>query len=161
MLKRLSVLIIISVFTSAAAAQGHSKHSNRAIIQDTLIDQLLDYHKRANSREQKVNGYRVHIYSDSGVRSKLRTDNEKADFDEKYPHIMSYITYDEPNYRIRVGDFRTRLDATRFLREVQRYYPSAYIVPERINFPELDIHKKDKEKPYDEEHQLDSEYEEE
>ena len=161
MLKLLSVLIIITISATLAAAQDHTKPGKHTVVQDTLTEKLLDYHRNANSREQKVNGYRVHIYSDSGVRSKLRTDNEKADFDEKYPHIKSYIPYDEPNYRIRVGDFRTRLDATRFLREVQRYYPSAYIVPERINFPELDIHKKDKEKPYDEEHQLDSEYEEE
>ena len=155
MLKLLSVLII--VFPLTVVSQEHSDASNAAVVQDTLIDKLLEYHKNVNSRNLRVDGYRVHIYSDSGVRSKLRTDNEKAKFDEKYPHIKSYITYDEPNYRIRVGDFRTRLDATRFLREVQRDYPSAYIVPERINFPELDIHKKEEEEPCDDEDQQDSE----
>lgn len=103
--------------------------------QDARIDLLLEAHKEVVSRERGIMGYRVQIYSDAGNQSKLRTQRRKAEFDTKYPGVESYIIYDAPDFKLRVGNFRTRLDARRFLEKIARDYRSAYIVVDRIEYP--------------------------
>lgn len=111
---------------------------NVNIKQDAQIDRLLRAHKEVMSRDRGISGFRVQIYSDSGNQSKLRTQRRKAEFDNKYPGVKSYIVYDAPDFKLRVGDFRTRLDARRFLEKIARDYQAAYIVVDNINYPGFD-----------------------
>ncbi|TVR41948.1 MAG: SPOR domain-containing protein [Bacteroidia bacterium] len=106
--------------------------------QDEKISMLLHAHRNAVSRQQGVPGYRVHLYMDSGNRARLNTQREQAAFEKKYPDVRAYIVYEEPYFKLRVGDFRTRLDARRFLEKIRRDYSAAYIVVDMINFPEMD-----------------------
>ncbi|MFN3555022.1 MAG: SPOR domain-containing protein [Bacteroidales bacterium] len=122
---------------SVSAFGQESENRRSHVSQDERVDQLLRSHRQNNQRAG-VSGFRVQIYTDSGNRSKLRTDRVKAEFDARFPRVRSYITYDEPYYRLRVGDFRTRLDAQRFLNEISSIYPAAHIVPDRIQFPRLE-----------------------
>ena len=119
------------------APAEHAETERSYISRDNRVDVLQDAHRSFN-RKTGMNGFRVQIYTDSGNRSKLRTDRVKAEFDSKYPNVPSYISYDEPYYRLRVGDFRTRLDALRFLNEVSSTYLSSIIVVDKINFPPLE-----------------------
>jgi hypothetical protein len=107
------------------------------IKQDESISRLLQAHRQLNQNQRGIDGFRVQIYTDSGNRSKLRTDRMKAEFDNRYPDVKSYISYNEPYFKIRVGDFRTRLEAQRFLNQIASTYLFASIVVDRINFPEL------------------------
>ncbi len=105
--------------------------------QDPLAAYLLLAHREAVSKQRGIPGYRVHLYMDSGNQARLNTQREQSDFEEKYPAVNSYIVYDEPYFKLRAGDFLTRLDARRFLEEIKKDYTAAYIVVDRINFPEL------------------------
>ncbi len=106
--------------------------------QDHKIEYLLHLHRNAMNDQRGIPGYRVHLYMDSGNRARLNTQHEQADFEELYPEQRSYIVYEEPYFKLRAGDFRTRLDARRFLEKIRRNYPAAYIVVDRINYPEMD-----------------------
>ena len=106
--------------------------------QNHKIEYLLHLHRNAMTDQRGIAGYRVHIYMDSGNRARLNTQQEQAAFEERYPEQRSYIVYEEPYFKLRAGDFRTRLDARRFLETIRRNYPSAYIVVDRINYPEMD-----------------------
>ncbi len=109
-----------------------------SVSQDVRITFLLQAHRNAMMNRRGIPGYRVHLYMDSGLRSRLNTQKEQASFEEKYPKQKSYIVYEEPYFKLRAGDFRTRLDARRFLEKIRRDYPAAYIVVDQINFPDLD-----------------------
>jgi len=106
--------------------------------QDRKIELLLKAHREAARQQRGIPGYRVHLYMDSGNRARLNTQREQADFENKYPGVNAYIIYEEPYFKLRVGDFGTRLDARRFLEKIRRDYASAYIVVDMINFPEPD-----------------------
>ncbi len=108
------------------------------VMHNELVAFLLQSHRKAMQDMRGIPGFRVHLYMDSGNRARLNTQREQADFEELYPDQRSYIVYEEPYFKLRAGDFRTRLDARRFLEHIRKDYPAAYIVVDKINFPELD-----------------------
>ena len=63
--------------------------------------------------------------------------NQKVKFLSKYPDYAVHIKYDAPNFKVRIGDFRTKNEALELLKDIDRSYPMAFIVPDKINFPLL------------------------
>ncbi|MFZ9943613.1 MAG: SPOR domain-containing protein [Bacteroidia bacterium] len=77
-------------------------------------------------------GYRVQIFfGDNREDANLI----KSEFLRIYPNIGAYLVYQQPNFKIRVGDFKTRLLATEFLLEVQDKFPMAFLVKDNIKLP--------------------------
>jgi hypothetical protein len=60
----------------------------------------------------------------------------------QFPSVEAYEKYDQPNFNIRVGNFRTKLEAYKFLKQVQPEFPTAFIVQDEIEFPELENEQK-------------------
>jgi hypothetical protein len=58
-------------------------------------------------------------------------------FSARYPDVSAYLTFKAPNYKVRVGDFRTRLDAVRFLQQILTDYPGAYVITDHIHLPKF------------------------
>lgn len=75
-------------------------------------------------------GYRVQIYYGTNRYEALR---RKAEFMRNYPTINTYFTYISPNYRVKIGDFRRREDATGMYREANGTYSPCMIVPDKVN----------------------------
>jgi hypothetical protein len=46
-----------------------------------------------------------------------------------------HVKYISPNFRVRVGDFRTKNEALKLYREIKSNYPVAFIVADEIDFP--------------------------
>ena len=46
-----------------------------------------------------------------------------------------YRGYENPYFKVSVGDFRTKEDARKFLNSIKGSYPSGFIVREKINNP--------------------------
>jgi 4'-phosphopantetheinyl transferase EntD len=91
----------------------------------------------ARNYTKKIHGYRVRIFSDNSQAARQRAFEVEATFKALYPDVPTYASYQDLYFKVTVGDFRTRTDAMRFLSNVQRSYPGAYIVKENINFPSL------------------------
>lgn len=90
-----------------------------------------------NSSQRKINGFRIRVFFDNKQDSRVKSESVKDSFIELFPEIEAYRTYDNPYFKVTVGDFRTRSDAMKFFRRIERLYPSAFIVRESINFPSL------------------------
>ena len=108
------------------------------IIQDQRIDLLIQKHIQINQILKTIDGFRIQVFSDSGNNSKTKALAVYDEFMGKYPSTGVYLTFKSPNYKVRVGDFRTRLDAQRFLNEIQAEYPNAFIITDQINLPKPD-----------------------
>lgn len=50
----------------------------------------------------------------------------------QFPELSSYVEYEQPYYKLRLGDFKTRLEATYYLQQVITLYPGAFIVKDKI-----------------------------
>ena len=83
-------------------------------------------------------GFRIQIYSNSNRNAREESNKVRAEFMIEFPDIPSYAKYREPGYfLIRAGDFRTKVEGTKSLYQIRRKYPNAYLVPDVINFPDL------------------------
>lgn len=82
--------------------------------------------------EIRQKGYRVQVVAESGAGSKDRALKVRSDFQQKFPGIPSYITYEAPNFKVRVGDFLTFLEAAALCEKVRVFYPTAYVVEDQI-----------------------------
>ena len=134
---------IICFFTVPLFAQ---KRGEVIILKDPLIDSLIERRIELTKKPTAATlykegaivsrmGYRVQIYYGSDRRE---TFNEQARFKSTYPKMNTYITYKEPNYYLRVGDFRTRLEAQRLMNELRSTFPTLFVFREKINAPSLD-----------------------
>ena len=120
----------------------HAGHLN--IFQDPAIDTLIKRNIlisenvfRDNGR-YGMEGFRIQIYSSSNRNAREESNKARAEFISKFPDIVSYPLYAEPGYfKIRVGDFRTKTEATKLFFLVSKEFPDAYIVPDFINFPDI------------------------
>ena len=115
------------------------------VIKDPLIDSLIAKRLAVykSSGEVKTGkpivssyGYRVQIFYGSDRREVF---SQQARFKTLYPKLNTYLIYKEPNYYVRVGDFRTRLEAQRLMSEIRPTFPTLFIFREKINAPQLDI----------------------
>jgi hypothetical protein len=79
-------------------------------------------------------GYRVQIYNGS---SRKEAYNAQARFVNEHQGIRTYISYAVPNYKVRVGDFRTRLEAEKLLQELKGKFISLFIISGKINPPKI------------------------
>ncbi|MCX6245113.1 MAG: SPOR domain-containing protein [Bacteroidetes bacterium] len=105
------------------------------IVQDEKVDLLVSKHVRINQNKEGIDGFRIQIFFDSGNNSKTKAQSIYEGFKAKYPDVRAYLSFKSPNYKVRVGDFRTRLDAQRFLNEIIDQYPNAWIIADNINLP--------------------------
>lgn len=109
---------------------------NVELIRDPRIDALLEKHIAINKKQKGIPGYRVQIFFGSKRKDAL---NLKADFLKKYPDIDAYTEYDEPYFKVRVGDFRTQLKAQKFHKELSGDFPNAFIVNDLIKYALFDL----------------------
>jgi len=111
------------------------------IIQDPAIDTLLQKHVKMNEAlllntdNYAIDGYRIQIFEESGNKSSTRAREVMAEFSTKYPDIPVYLTWQAPNFKVRVGDFETRMKAEGFLHKIERSYPIAWVIRDKIKFP--------------------------
>jgi len=107
------------------------------IFQDMRINELVYNHIEQNKRKGGVPGYRIRIFSNLGSGARDQSQSTKARFYELFPEIPIHREYVSPYFRVLVGDYRTKVDALKDFNRIKRYFPSAFIVPDRINYPEL------------------------
>ncbi len=125
-------------------ADGNNSTGQLTIIQDPSIDTLITRYILVNENVYRENGrygmkgFRIQIYSSSNRNAREESNKARAAFISKFPDIDSYQLYAEPGYfKIRAGDFRTKTEATKLLLLVRKEFPEAYLVPDIINFPDL------------------------
>jgi hypothetical protein len=119
------------------------KSGSLNIIQEPNVDTLIYRYILANQMlRQKgdgdMEGYRIQIYSSSNRKARDESNKIMAEFMIEFPDIPSYVRDREPGYfLVKAGNFRTKLEGTKWLSIVRRKYPNAYLVPDNIYFPDL------------------------
>lgn len=86
-----------------------------------------------SSKVKGVPGFRIRIYSESGIGAKEKQQRIRARFLSEFPVIDAYNRYDEPYFKIYVGDCRTRSEALKLYDRIKRKFPNPILVEDFIN----------------------------
>ena len=110
-----------------------------SVKRDVRLDSLVMRHIRVNEMKDGFDGYRLQLYSGSGTTARQEANTLRAEFLAKYPDIPAYVVYQAPNFKVRVGDFRTELEAIQLQRELAYKFPGGFVVKDVVKFPKLAI----------------------
>jgi hypothetical protein len=119
-LTTLSLFTLLIINTNKTMAQT----SNLNAIQDPKFEQLLNDKRKSNINLSYSDRYKIQIFN--GVSESARkTLNE---FRQEFKNIDGTIIFNTPNYKVWVGNFRTRMEAERNLAEIQKKYRNVFLI---------------------------------
>lgn len=140
------LLFIFFIFTGTVLQAQSGSHadllerlqdegeSDRVRIEaDSLL--VANYYKLLvkNSKVSGVPGYRIRIYAESGIGAKEEQQRVRAKFLSFYPDTDAYYRYDEPYFKVYVGDCRTRSEALILYDRIKKNFPNPILVADYIN----------------------------
>ena len=139
MMKRILIILVLSALATLGAraqdslnlARMDSTYVGKSILsvigpgaeinQTTQVRQAL-YNYVSSNASKAVQGYRIRVFIAAYLRA-------------QYPETGVYRSFETPNYKVTIGDFRTKDEALRIYNALKGTYPTAYIIKENINFP--------------------------
>lgn len=88
----------------------------------------------------KIQGFRTQVFSGNDQRrSKDEAFKKEKEIKELFPTVTTYVSYNAPFWKLRVGDYRTHEEAYRMLRILMEAFPEfkkeMYIVKEEVMIP--------------------------
>lgn len=128
-------ILITGLFFAVSSVFAQEK-GKVEVVKDPLIDSLiarritLNKGVASNGTPLVINGYRIQIFFGP---SRKEVYDEQARFKSMYPEHNTYISYTQPNYRLKIGDFRTRMEAQQVMNELKKIFPTIFIFNEKIN----------------------------
>ena len=87
---------------------------------DELVAQKIAYNKEQNS----YSGYKIQIY----YGSEKECYEIKDEFTALFPEIPTSIIFSTPQWKLQVGEYRTRLEADKSIQSIKKEYPSAIVL---------------------------------
>lgn len=141
LVKYCSFFMLMLLSAAASAQKGKV-----TVVRDPLFDTLLakrallnktgGRHGGRSGGYSSSYGYRVQIYSGS---NRTAAYNAQARFNREFPELRTYIGYREPNFKVKAGDFRSRLEAERLMQQLRSTFQAMFIISEKINPPKTVI----------------------
>ncbi|TAE84009.1 MAG: SPOR domain-containing protein [Bacteroidetes bacterium] len=128
MMKKL-VFIWLLLLAYQSKAQKHVQ-----VIGDANLDSLVLRNQELNTISNGIPGYRVQIFF--GTDRKVANEN-RTKFLQEFPDVDAYLIYQQPYFKVRVGDFRNQLEAQGMYHKLLTKFDKVFIVPDKINLPRL------------------------
>lgn len=98
------------------------------------LNVLLHYYEKQCKEKDYINGYRIHITS-SVNRNDLN--KLKARVYSEFPDMQPFLSYQAPNFKLRVGNYFYKIDAYQDLQKIAPNFPGAFIVTDELKWSEL------------------------
>lgn len=126
---RTSLLFIFLFCTTNIFAQ---ENGNVRWQMEPSVEQLLQKKSDLDKQKPSIQGFRVQLYYGGNRAEALEL---KSKFASLHPEVESYLIYQQPYFRLRAGNFRTRMEAYKLFKIVEKEFPSVFIVNDEIAFP--------------------------
>ena len=93
---------------------------------NTVLDTAAVY---SRSTIRYIDGFTIQVY---GGDDRARAKDYRMDLIRNFPETDPRTVFEQPNYKVRVGSYYTRLEAQHFYAEVKTVFPRAILIPTRI-----------------------------
>jgi len=91
-----------------------------------LIEKKAEYHRLSGGEQD---GYRIKIHFGA---DKDKERSVRSKFQQRFADIYTYEEYQQPNWVVLVGDYKTKLEAFQTLKKIQGDFPTSFIVKGKI-----------------------------
>jgi len=130
-IKIVLILLIALFFTQEIFAQN----GKITVTSNPDLDELIEITAQKNKAANLLDGYRIQIFSGS---DRDMANAMKSKFLSFHPDIHTYLIYQQPYFKVRIGDFRNKLEAQPIYNKILNEFEQVLILPDKINFPKLD-----------------------
>ena len=117
-------IILTFVLGGLTTYYANAQDQNVAINQDPKFEQLLNEKIKINTSLTVNDSYKIQIYSGNSENAK-KTLNE---FRQEFPAIDATIVFNTPNYKVWVGNFKTRIEAEKTLADIKNRYKNILLI---------------------------------
>ncbi len=118
------LLALFPVISFAQQTEGVIKIETSAKIDETVAKK-----KQFNKSLKTIQGYKIQLFYGNEKNSYKIKDEFKALF----PGIKTKIVFSSPQWKVQVGNYRTRLEADRQVVEIKKEYPGAIVIASEID----------------------------
>ena len=108
--------------------------SGVSVNQSSAMKSAFDSYVSANA-SKRITGYRIRVYYENNQNARNRSEAIARSISGTYPGIGVYRTFESPNFKVCVGDFRTKDEALKLYHALKSSYPTAIFLKETINYP--------------------------
>ncbi len=133
-MKRLFCISLLVMLTTLAFAQSYGSLN---VDQDSRIESLISKQRSLYKIDSSFSGYRIHVFMEIGNEALRNAEQVKKQFENAFPDIPIYLTYSEPYFRLRAGNFRNRVEAEKCLRRIKPKFKEAFVTADMIYRPKL------------------------
>ncbi len=138
-------ILFITLFANLSFAQSAIK-TDKVTLKDSIIPAKVNWKTPlildevytqwvSKNKNKTIDGFRIQLYN--GLRKDA--ENFKIKFLKSKIQLKSYVIFETPEFKTQVGDFRTQLEAEKWLIEVRKSIPGAFIVETQIYLPEIEL----------------------
>ena len=99
------------------------------VSQSAEIAQLMNLYRAYNKKNDLADGYHLQTMF-SNDRNEAY--NAKSKLYKQFPRESCYVIYEQPYYKLRVGDYTNRFEATDMLNQMLSTYTGAFIVKDKV-----------------------------
>lgn len=97
---------------------------NLTVKQDSKFEELLNEKRKTNISNAINERYQIQIFSGESEKAK----NILSDFRQEFKDIDGTIFFFTPNYKVWVGNYKTRIEAERNLIEIRKKYTNVHLI---------------------------------
>lgn len=132
-MRKFLFISLLAVLTLSGYAQNKG---SLTVDQDSRIEKLQKKQRDVYAANNTMSGYRVQIFMEIGNEAIRHAESMKRSFTNAFPDLPIYLSYDQPYYRLRVGDFRNRVEAEKYMRLIKPKFSLAFVTADIINPPQ-------------------------
>ena len=122
-IKRLKISVFFYLFLFISSPL-YGQEINQSMTQDSSIIKLLKLKTDYNKKIYESSFYTIQIY----YGDLKEADSILKMFSEEFEEIKTSLIFETPNYKVRVGKFKTLIDASKNLEKIKRKFRGAFIL---------------------------------
>ena len=117
-------IFLSSLVLVVLTAKTNAQEQNTSLNQDPKFEQLLNEKRKINTSLTVNDSYKIQIFN-GGSENAKKTLN---DFRLEFKNIDTTIVFNTPNYKVWVGNFKSRIEAEKNMAELKDRYKNMLLI---------------------------------
>ena len=115
------ILLSFSIFISTLSL---AQSENLTVVEDSLISKLMSVKKEIDRDSYESQFFTIQLYYGNFIEAEKVFEK----FKENFPEWKAELSFETPNYKVQVGNYKDYYFGMSKLREIKSTYPSAFLL---------------------------------